>query len=229
MRVELKLTLTEQAEMATRGTHIAPRGGGELYAPELTLGEARARLFAAGGLGDDGGYGAGWVWLKMWGIPFAFPNTAGRRRAVRFHDLHHVLTEYPTTWRGEFEIAAWEVAAGGINRYWAGWLLDLLGFACGLAVYPRRVYRAFMRGRRSANLYFETWDDSILARRVGDERRRLGLDTDFESAESRPTLRDRAAFVFWAGASAAAYFAAGALMFAPALGALFVVRLWLAR
>ncbi|HEY0172489.1 MAG TPA: hypothetical protein VGB98_15815 [Pyrinomonadaceae bacterium] len=212
--------------MATQETRRATRGGGELYAPGLTLGEARARLFAAGGLGEDGGYGASWVWLKMWRIPFAFPNTDGRRRAVRFHDLHHVLTEYPTTWRGEFEIAAWEVAAGGINRYWEGWLLDLLGFACGLAVYPRRVYRAFMRGRRSANLYFETWDDSILARRVGDERRRLGLDTDFDSGGAGPTWRDRAAFVLWAGVSAAAYLATGALMFAPALALAALAAVW---
>ncbi len=206
--------------MATRETHLPLRGGGERFAPELTLGEARARLFATGGLGDDGGYGAAWVKLKLWRIPFAFPNTAGRRRAVRFHDLHHVLTEYPTTWRGEFEIAAWEVA-GGINRYWEGWVLDLLGFAAGLFVYPRSVYRAFMRGRGSANLYFEAWDDSILARRVGDERRRLGLDVD----GARPSWRDRAAFAFWAGASLAAYFATGALMFAPALA--FAGALWL--
>ena len=33
------------------------RGGGERFAPGLTLGAARARLFALGGLGDDGGYG----------------------------------------------------------------------------------------------------------------------------------------------------------------------------
>ncbi|HEX8282280.1 MAG TPA: hypothetical protein VF588_02955 [Pyrinomonadaceae bacterium] len=214
--------------MATQRTGTAARGGGETYAPELTLGEARARLFAAGGLGEDGGYGAGWVWLKMWRIPFAFPNTAGRRRAVKFHDLHHVLTGYPTTWRGEFEIAAWEVA-GGVNRYWEGWVLDLLGFAAGLFVWPRRVYRAFMRGRRSANLYFEAWDDSILARRVGDERRRLGLDAETDPEAARPTWRDRAAFAFWAGASLAAYFATGALMLAPALAALAFLGLWLWR
>jgi hypothetical protein len=214
--------------MFTREADLTRGGGGGRFAPELTLGEARARLFALGGLGEDGGYGDAWVRLKMWRIPFAFPNTAGRRRAVKFHDLHHVLTEYPTTWRGEFEIAAWEVA-GGINRYWEGWLLDLLGFACGLAVCPRAVYRAFLRGRRSANLYFEAWDDSSLARRVGDERRRLRLDAGVDSEGARPSWRDRAAFALWAAASAATYFALGALMFAPALAALGALWLWLAR
>src|SRR5215210_6675512 len=210
--------------MTRRGTHAAAGGGGALFAPELTLGEARARLFAMGGLGEDGGYGAAWVWLKLWRVPFAFPNTAGRRRAVRFHDLHHVLTEYPTTWRGEFEIAAWEIA-GGVNRYWEGWILDLLGFAAGLFVYPRSVYRAFLRGRRSRNLYFDKWDEAILGRRVGEVRSRLGLD----EPDARPTTDDKKAFVFWAAASLFAYAAAGAVMLAPLLVALLALLgvLWL--
>ncbi|MFL6332348.1 MAG: hypothetical protein ACJ754_03305 [Pyrinomonadaceae bacterium] len=193
---------------------------GERFAPGLTLGEARARLFALGGLGEDGGYGDAWVKLRLWGIPFAFPNTDGRRRAVRFHDLHHVLTEYPTTWRGEFEIAAWEVASG-VRRYWVGWLLDLLGFACGLVVYPRAVYKAFVRGRHSSNLYGEMWDESILGRRVGEVRRRLGLDVE----GATPTRDDRAAFVFWAAASAAAYGATWAVLLAPAC--VLAAALWL--
>ena len=207
--------------MATRMTS-APGlgGGGGRFASGLTLGEARARLFALGGLGDDGGYADAWVVLRLWRIPLAFPNTEGRRRAVRFHDLHHVLTEYPTTWRGEFEIAAWEVA-GGIRRYWVAWLLDLLGFACGLFVYPRATYRAFVRGRHSTNLYGDVWDESILGRRVGEVRHRLGLDVE----GARPTRDDRVAFVLWAAASVAAYVATGAVMLAPALA--LAAGLWL--
>ena len=210
--------------MATQTTSTPGRGGGERFAPGLTLGEARARLFALGGLGDDGGYGDAWVVVRLWRVPLAFPNTEGRRRAVRFHDLHHVLTEYPTTWRGEFEIAAWEVASG-LRRYWVGWLLDLLGFACGLVVFPRAVYRAFVRGRHSTNLYGDAWDESILARRVGEVRRGLNLDGD----DVRPTRDDRVAFAFWGGLSVLAYVATGAVMFAPALALAGVLWLWLAR
>ncbi len=194
------------------------------FEPGLTLGEARARLFALGGLGEDGGYGDAWVKLRLWRIPLAFPNTKGRRRAVRFHDLHHILTGYPTTWRGEFEIAAWEVA-GGIRRYWVAWLLDLLGFACGLAVYPRATYRAFVRGRHSTNLYGDEWDESILGRTVGELRRRLGLDDE----EARATPADRLSFALWAAASAAAYVATGALMLAPVPALAAALWLYLAR
>jgi hypothetical protein len=140
---------------------------------------------------------------------------------VRFHDLHHVLTEYRTDWRGEFEIAAWEVA-GGVNRYWEGWLLDLLGFACGLLVHPRRVYRAFVRGRRSRNLYSDEWDDAILSRRVGEVRRGLGLDSGAEP----PTGGDRRAFLLWSAASLLTYAATGFVLLAPPL-ALAGVTLWL--
>ena len=210
--------------MAQQLTSTPGRGGGERFAPGLTLGEARARLFALGGLGEDGGYGDAWVVVRLWRIPLAFPNTDGRRRAVRFHDLHHVLTEYPTTWRGEFEISAWEVA-GGVRRYWVGWLLDLLGFACGLVVCPRAVYRAFVRGRHSTNLYGDEWDESILGRRVGELRRRLGLDAD----EARATRDDKVSFVFWAAASAAAYVATGACVLAPAFALAAAVWLYLAR
>jgi hypothetical protein len=206
--------------LATQLTSTQGRDGGR-FAPGLTLGEARALLFALGGLGEDGGYGDAWVKLRLWGIPFAFPNTEGRRRAVRLHDLHHVLTEYPTTWRGEFEIAAWEVASG-VRRYWVGWLLDLLGFACGLVVYPRAVYKAFVRGRHSSNLYGEVWDESILGSSVGEVRRRLGLDI----AGATPTRGDRAAFVFWAAASAAAYGATWAVLLAPACMLAAALRLY---
>jgi hypothetical protein len=211
--------------MARQLTSAPGRGGGVRFAPGLTLGEARARLFALGGLGADGGYGDAWVRLKLWRIPFAFPNTEGRRRAVRFHDLHHVLTEYPTTWRGEFEIAAWEVA-GGVRRYWEGWLLDLLGFACGLVLFPRATYRAFVRGRHSRNLYGDVWDEAILKRRVGEVRRGLGLDG---AEEVRPDGADRAAFAFWGGVSVLTYAATGAVMLAPALALLAASWLWLAR
>lgn len=160
--------------------------------------------------------------VKLGRIPLAFPNTEGRRRAVRFHDVHHVLTEYPTTWRGEFEIAAWEVATG-IRGSWEAWLLDLLGFACGLIVFPRCVHRAFLRGRRSANLYRTEWDEAILSRRVGEVRRQLRLD----GGAARATPSDEAAFLLWSAASLLTYVAAAAVALAPlfvAVGVLWMLR-----
>jgi hypothetical protein len=151
-------------------------------------------------------------------VPIWFPNTVARVKAVRFHDLHHVLTEYPTTWRGEAEIGAWEVATGCAAHYQA-WLLNLLAFAIGLVINPRGVYRAFMRGRRSRNLYRAKFSDELLARRVGDVRRELELD----GAAAPHAPADRGAFACWSLVSAAVFAGtwAAALLSAAAF-ALFV-------
>ncbi|HYO63463.1 MAG TPA: hypothetical protein VER08_07385 [Pyrinomonadaceae bacterium] len=181
-----------------------------LYEPGWTLAEARRKYFALNNFGDDGGYSAAWVKMKVGPVPIGFPNTRGRVEAVRFHDLHHVLTEYPTTWRGETEIGAWEVATG-CERFYQGWLLNLLGFALGLVINPRGVYAAFMRGRRSRNLYASEFNEELLASRVGDVRRRLRLDAGGEPA----TAKDKVSFAAWALASAAVYVATGAALLAP--------------
>lgn len=123
-------------------------------------------------------YEARWVKLKLGPIPIAFPNVASRRRAIRFHDLHHVLTGYPTTLRGEAQIGAWEIAATFPDRgrtYWAAWVLNSTVALLGLVIAPRLVVRAFRRGRRCTSLYRLGWSDALLDMEVDDARRMLGL------------------------------------------------------
>ena len=81
------------------------------YPEHLPLRDARRLYFDANHFGADGGYGDKWVDFKLGKVPFPIPNSPGRVRAVRFHDLHHVLTGYDTSTIGEFEISAWEIAA----------------------------------------------------------------------------------------------------------------------
>jgi hypothetical protein len=170
-----------------------------LYNPESTLRAERERYFEINHF-EGGGYDEGWVKMRAGPIPIWFPNTVARVKAVRFHDLHHVLTEYPTTWRGEAEIGAWEVATGCAAHY-QGWLLNLLAFAIGLLINPRGVYRAFVRGRQSRNLYRATFSEELLARKVGDVRRELDLD----KTPAPPAPADRRAFILWSLASAGVF------------------------
>lgn len=145
------------------------------YSDESTLRDARAAYFANSGFAPDGGYTDRWVVLKAGGIPvFAFPNTAARVRAVRFHDLHHVLTAYDTTWAGEAEIGAWELASG-CGRHYPAWLLNFVAVAIGIVLWPRRVIEAFRRGLRSQNLYREELTEQLLNQTVGQVRERLKL------------------------------------------------------
>ncbi len=183
------------------------------YPPDMTLREARALYFRLNNFGADGGYSERWIKVKVWRLPIWLPNTEGRCEAVKLHDLHHVLTEYPTTWRGEAEISAWEIGAGGLKSYYAGWLLDLMNVAQGLVVNPRGVYRGFMRGRRTLNLYATEFSDELLEGRVGEFRNRLKLNS-----ETRPsTVGDRAAFLFWIIASALTYVGAVSAVLFPLL------------
>lgn len=190
------------------------------YGSEMTLGDARALYFDVSGF-KNGGYDDAWVKIKIWRIPIYFPNTKGRLRAVKLHDLHHILTEYETTWRGETEIGAWEVATG-LRRHYEGWLLDLWAFAIGLVINPRGVYRAFIRGRQSSNLYFMEFSEEFLSNRVGDVRRSLRLDLPPAPA----SRRDKMGFAVWALVSVAAYMGAGAFLLAPFV-ALIGLVVWL--
>jgi len=189
-----------------------------VYPPEMTLGQARARYFELNNFGSDGGYEERWIKVKVWRFPIWLPNTAGRVRAVKLHDLHHVLTEYPTTWRGEAEISAWELGSGGLKKYYAGWILDVLNLAQGLVVNPVGLYRGFMRGRRSKNLFSTQFTDEILTHRVGEYRQLL----DLESVPEKPTVNDKLIFVTWVVFSVAAYLVA----IAPVWLTLALIALW---
>ena len=174
------------------------------YDPGLTLRDARERYFAAAGLGS-GGYDQKWVPLAMGPLRFAIPNTAGRVRAVRYHDLHHVVTGYDTDWTGEGEIGAWEVASG-CRDLLAAWVLNLYAMQLALWFAPGAVWRAFVRGRHSRNLYGEPWSEALLEESVGAMRRRLAL----ENAPPRVSLSDRLSFASWSAVALALAFATGA-------------------
>jgi hypothetical protein len=158
------------------------------YPEELPLREARKIYFAANQFGDDGGYGNKWVDFKLGKIPFPVPNSPARVRAVRYHDLHHVLTGYDTTTVGEFEISAWEIAAG-CRGFAAAWALNLSAMLAGVLVAPRRTFRAFVRGRRSRTVYGEPFDP-LLDVTVRDARDRYLA----QEVEPSPSLTDAIAF-----------------------------------
>ena len=143
-----------------------------------TVGEARAEYFARNGF-SAAAYEDRWVRVRLFGIPIVFPNVRSRRRAIRFHDIHHLVTGYGTDQRGEAEIGAWELAATFPDRgprFAAAWVLNTFMFTLGLATAPRRIYRAFVRGRHCTSLYRIGWSEDLLDRDVDDLRRELGTD-----------------------------------------------------
>jgi len=171
---------------------VSREGHRDDWSPSLSLHQARTEYFRFNGFGEDGGYGDKWVDFKLGPIPFPFPNSPARVKAVRYHDLHHVMTGYQTDFLGELEISAWEIGSDCADMV-AAWVLNLGGFAAGMMLAPKRTFAAFVRGRRTRNLYRHVFDDALLARTVGEMRTELGLDRDPGPA----TMGDRLAAVFW--------------------------------
>lgn len=141
-----------------------------------TLLDARTAYFEANGFGEDGGYSKATVTVTVLGIPVTIPNTQGRKRAVVFHDMHHVLTGYATTNLGEAEIGAWELGSG-CREIRAAWVLNTGSLVLGVFTNPARLFRAFVRGRQSANLYGRD-AEALLRRPVAEVQRELGLDDE---------------------------------------------------
>jgi hypothetical protein len=151
----------------------------------VTLGAARAAYYERNHFGADGGDSLDWVPVKILGITLRIPNTEGRKRAVRIHDLHHVVTGYQTDLRGEAEIGAWELASGCLQSR-AATVLNFFALAIGVAMAPRRMFRAWARGRHTRNLYDESGVEHLLPRTVDEVRSSLGLD----EPAPRTRLRD---------------------------------------
>jgi hypothetical protein len=178
----------------------------------VTLGAARAAYYERNHFGADGGDSLDWVPVKVLGLTLRIPNTEGRRRAVRVHDLHHVVTGYETDLRGEAEIAAWELASGCLQSR-AATVLNFFALAMGVAIAPRRMFRAWARGRHTRNLYGENGVEHLLPRTVDEVRTALGLD----EAAPRARLRDMLAVLALGGPGLA-------IMAAPLVGLVALVH-----
>ncbi|MBX3225590.1 MAG: hypothetical protein KF795_34105 [Labilithrix sp.] len=155
------------------------------YPEAMTMRDARKVYFETNGFGETGGYDEAWVDFKLGPIPMPFPNTKARVEAVRYHDLHHLLTGYDTDIVGELEISAWELAAG-CKSYSAAWVLNLAGATAGMLRAPGRVFAAFVRGRGQQTTYGEDLE-TVLGMTVGEARRRF---TRAAGAARRATLAD---------------------------------------
>lgn len=177
--------------------------------------DARDEFFRINNLGPDGGLSDRWVRIEA-PFPFYIPNVPARRRAVVLHDIHHIAVPCDTSWTGEGEISAWELA-GGCTDYWVAWTLDFAGLIWGLILAPRKVFSAFCRGRRSHNLYHQGYSDSILSESMGALRERLGI----VPGPVKATAADIAAFSLWV---ALAIVSAAAPLAVVACAAVFLLR-----
>ena len=81
------------------------------------------------------------------------PNIETRRRYLKYHDIHHMVTGYSVGRIGEGEVSAWELGAGSAFISPTLGLMNLIALSTGLFLEPKRMWRAFQRGCASRTLY----------------------------------------------------------------------------
>ncbi len=109
---------------------------------------------------------------EVTGQVWTYRNSQARRRAVPFHDLHHVVTGYGTDVVGESEIGAWELMGGCPSLFL--WVINVGAVALGLLIAPRRVLRAVRTAMGQRTLYVAKIPyGEVLQLTVGEVRARL--------------------------------------------------------
>ncbi|MEM7224377.1 MAG: Coq4 family protein [Pseudomonadota bacterium] len=150
--------------------------------------DARSLFLAANGLSPDRDTHTNWWNCRFGPLRLVFYNFAWRRRAIRHHDLHHIITGYRCTLAGEIQTAAWEFAAGRFP-HWGATAFCLPLVLLGTVWQPKKTYAAFARGRRSRSLYGVPITERLLDSNVAVLRRRC-----LPQRESSGSATDKLAF-----------------------------------
>jgi Coenzyme Q (ubiquinone) biosynthesis protein Coq4 len=101
-----------------------------------------------------------WWFFEVFGLRLYCYNFEWRRRALAFHDLHHVVTDYPCTMKGEMQVATWEFAAGSFPNIFAK-LFCLPLVALGAVLIPWKLFAAYRNGTRSKSLFAQQLDSDV--------------------------------------------------------------------
>jgi len=124
----------------------------------MTTEKALNQHFVATGIYAEGctrkdWYPGHWVTFQIGDAKVPLFPILRRAGPIVLHDVHHMLTGYPPTWKGEAEVAGWELGSGGCGWHFFYWLDRLFFLLVGFIAAPRTTLRAFARGRGSHNLF----------------------------------------------------------------------------
>ena len=119
----------------------------------MTLQEELAAFYTRSGFGQVVGARPLTVPVYTGCMLVPLPNIETRRRFLKYHDLHHLVTGYSVGRIGEGEVSAWELGTGSAFVSPTLGVMNLIALSTGLVLEPKRMWRAFRRGCASRNLY----------------------------------------------------------------------------
>ncbi len=147
----------------------------------MTVHDALASYLEARDIVDPGTppdrlYASNWVYTKLHGrkIPI-FPIHALKKPTL-LHDLNHMISGCEPNWRGEFEVAGWELASGGCGRFVYVWLDRVIYFVLGLVLAPVSLVRGFRKGWGRRNAYHLD-PDAVLGMELAELHRFMRVPT----------------------------------------------------
>lgn len=118
----------------------------------MDINQGLAEFYTASGFEAETGKRPAFVEVFVGCLLIPLPNVETRRKYLRYHDLHHVITGYDASQVGEGEVSAWELGTGSMLHPIL-MFMNLIAISTALAVSPTRVFRAYLRGCKSRNLY----------------------------------------------------------------------------
>jgi hypothetical protein len=89
------------------------------------------------------------------------PNIETRHIYLKYHDLHHMITGYSVGRIGEGEMSSWELGTGSFFKNPLLGIMNFIALSTGLFLEPQRMWKAFIRGCISRNLYSRKERDDI--------------------------------------------------------------------
>ena len=102
-----------------------------------------AAFYQRYGLGDVVGSRPKTVPVYTGCLLVPLPNIETRRKYLKYHDLHHLMTRYSVGRIGEGEVSAWELGTGSMVASPMLGLMNLIALSTGLFLEPGRMWRAF--------------------------------------------------------------------------------------
>jgi hypothetical protein len=161
----------------------------------MTIQEGLLEFYKINHFDDDGGEKNNWAWIKFRFLSLPIPNPESRKKVLFLHDIHHLITENDTTWKGESSVGAWEVATGGWGYNFYIWWIILGSFLIGVFGYPTNTFKWFVRGCRSKSVVGLNMSKSeLLVASIKDIKNKAGL---VQISDKPATFKEFLIYLAW--------------------------------
>ena len=161
----------------------------------MTIQNALSAFYDANDFGDDGGEKSAVAWIKFGPISLPIPNPESRKEVLLLHDVHHLITQNGTDWKGESAVSAWEIATGGWGSRIYIWLIIFGGLIVGIFRFPTNTLNAFVAGLRSHSLIgLKIQKKDLLKLSIEEVQSKTGL---LKVSDKPATFAEKMSYLKW--------------------------------